>query len=599
MSTARDQLANTAKLQVPSLLPKLNGYDITAKLGWGATGAVYRARQCSLDRLVAVKMLHAGGDPGELEILRRDALAVAALDHPNVVRVIEFGIQDGQPYFSMEFVAGGSLRDRLARGPLASKEAAELLQRLAQALHAVHLKGIIHRDLKPANILLTPQGEPKVADFGLAKRLDSTQSIAPDGTVVGTAAYMSPEQAGGKGSEVGPLADVYGLGAVLYECLTGRPPFEGKDLLALLPQIRHRFPVPPRRLQQSIPRDLETICLTCLRKDAVGRYRTAADLAEDLSRFRAGKPIKGRTLSFRQRIGSLIRRHPVPTVSMALLVCAAFFGWLVYYSNDPDRPLTDIERRLEQGQSAILIGETGMPRWSQWRVGGERAHASLADDGTFAIHAWKLGLLELVRHAGRERYRIQAKVRHLVSGVGYGSVGIYCAHQVYPTSADSFDRFAHVFFDDINDTRLAHAGLPKLAKPPPPPAGNRVSLVFRLYRDGNQDSYWDREIDSQGAELFQAAGLGGGPWRTLTILVTPQKIEARWESGDLIGTLYLSDLGLKTKQAVEKMHQIRPLDPSLVPMHLAFSSVGSMGLSVYNGTASFRDVIIEPLGPID
>jgi hypothetical protein len=295
----------------------------------------------------------------------------------------------------------------------------------------------------------------------------------------------------------------------------------------------------------------------------------------------------------------VIRHRPAPIVGAAVLACTGICGWLLYCFKDPDRPAAVIEHSLVHGQSVILIGKTGMPRWSQWRVGGERAHASLADDGTFAIHAWKFGLLELVRNPGLERYRIQADVRHLVSGVGYGSVGIYFTHQLYPTPADPFHRFAHLFFDDINDVRMVQAGLPKLARPPPPPTGNRVSLVFRLYRDGNQDSYWDNEIDNQGKALFQANGLGGGPWRSLTILVTPDEIEARWGQSELVGRLLPSKLAAKTNQAIHKMRQTRPLDPSLVPVTLAFSSKGSMGLCVYNSTASFRNVLIEPLSHID
>src|SRR4051812_34589221 len=244
-------------------VPAVPGYEIAAELGRGGMGVVYRARQTALDRTVALKMILAGAHAGT-EARRRfqaEAGAAARLQHPNIVQVYEVGEASGLPYFSLEFCPGGNLADRLRGEPLPPEEAARLTETLARAVHAAHQRGIIHRDLKPANVLLAADGTPKIADFGLAKRLDAQPRQTASGALVGTPSYMSPEQAGGKGKEVGPATDTYALGAILYELLTARPPFKAPAEVDTILQVLSEEPVPPRALQPTVPRDLETICL--------------------------------------------------------------------------------------------------------------------------------------------------------------------------------------------------------------------------------------------------------------------------------------------------------------------------------------------------
>ena len=285
-------------------------------------GVVYRARQTALNRVVAIKMILAGGHAGSDQLTRfhAEAEAVAKLQHPNIVQVYDIGEQDGLPYFSLEFVDGSGLDKQLAGKPQPEKTAAALIETLARAMQFAHEHGIIHRDLKPANVLVTKSGVPKISDFGLAKQLESDSSQTRTGTIMGTPSYMAPEQGRGE-KQVGPLADVYALGSMLYETITGRPPFIAATAVATLMCLLKEEPVLPSRLQPSVSRDLETICLKCLQKDPQRRYASAAALADDLRRFQAGEPILARPVSAPERLWRWCRRNPrVATLSAAVLL---------------------------------------------------------------------------------------------------------------------------------------------------------------------------------------------------------------------------------------------------------------------------------------
>jgi serine/threonine protein kinase len=324
-------------------LPQVPGYEVFGELGRGGMGIVYKARQVALNRLVALKMILRGrlADASAVQRFHREAEAVARLTHPNIVQIYEVGNCEELPYFTLELVDGISLARHLRRGPLPADSAAVLVAVLAGAVAHAHQLGVIHRDLMPSNILLQriypqmtqmtqmkeeedgqpprrPQNQavvdssfllsssvlsvssvdhffPKIADFGLAKRIDeANQEATPSGDLVGTPSYMAPEQAAGRGQTVGPAADIYALGAILYECLTRRPPFHAATPMETVLQVVVGEVVAPRRLQPSVPRDLETICLKCLQKEPGRRYASALALAEDLRRFRAGEAITAR-----------------------------------------------------------------------------------------------------------------------------------------------------------------------------------------------------------------------------------------------------------------------------------------------------------------
>ena len=289
------------------------GYQILGELGRGGMGVVYKARQPGANRIVALKMVLNSGHAGKEAMVRFkiEAEAVAALQHPNIVQLYEVGEADGCPFFSLEFVEGESLAKKIENTPQPAQDAALLVQRLAEAMSMAHQRGIIHRDLKPANILLTKDGVPKITDFGLAKRFeDKGEGQTRTGAIMGTPSYMAPEQAQGRTKHSGPAADIYSLGAILYDMLTGRPPFRGSTLLETLQQVQSLEPVPPIRLQPSLPNDLQTICLKALQKDPVKRYRTAGELAEDLRRFQGGEPILARPTPWYERGWKWARRRP-------------------------------------------------------------------------------------------------------------------------------------------------------------------------------------------------------------------------------------------------------------------------------------------------
>ena len=319
--------------------PAPAGYEILGELGRGGMGVVYKARQAGLNRLVALKMILGGSHAGTdvLARFRSEAEAVASLQHPGIVQIYEVGEHDGLPYFSLEFVEGGSLADRLDGAPWGAHPAAALVAALARAMDYAHRRGVIHRDLKPANVLLAacesadgakPQAAiPKITDFGLAKQIDSAADRTRTGAVMGTPSYMAPEQAGGRSKEIGPASDVYALGAILYELLTGRPPFRAETPFDTILQVVNEEPVPPSRLQPKLPRDLETICLKCLEKVPARRYVSAGALADDLQRFLDSQPIQARPTSAWERLAKWARRRPAVAALTAATLAIAVVGF--------------------------------------------------------------------------------------------------------------------------------------------------------------------------------------------------------------------------------------------------------------------------------
>ena len=343
-------------------LPRIRGYEVQAVLGRGGMGIVYKAWHRRLNRAVALKMLLAGAyaGPQELERFLREAEAVAGLRHANVVQVHDVGDLDGRPYFTMEFVEGGSLAQKLAGAPQPAGQAAALVATIAEAIQVAHRSGIVHRDLTPANILLTADGTPKISDFGLARRLEDGGGLTVSGVPMGTPSYMAPEQAQGNKDAIGPGVDVYALGAILYEMLTGRPPFRAETAAETVQQVIFQDPVPPSRLNPKVPRDLETICLQCLHKEAARRYASAAALADDLQSYLHGEAITARPEGRLERLARWVRRRPALTVGLAggLLLATALVGgglWVRWEQSESERAKTRLDRVDQDRRDQQLV----------------------------------------------------------------------------------------------------------------------------------------------------------------------------------------------------------------------------------------------------
>jgi WD40 repeat protein/tRNA A-37 threonylcarbamoyl transferase component Bud32 len=326
-----DFISATSEGHAPPAAPlgldlTLPGYEILGELGRGGMGVVYKARQVRLNRPVALKMILAGLHAGAQAVARLlvEAEAVARVQHPNIVQIFHIDEHAGVPYFEMEFIGGGSLAAQLDGTPRPPRSAARLVETFAGAIAEAHRHGIVHRDLKPGNILFTAEGVPKVIDFGLAKLLNVESGLTRTDSVLGSPSYMAPEQAGGKTKDVGPLADIYALGAIFYELLTGRPPFRGASVLETLEQVKTAEPVPPSRLVPGLPRDAETIALKCLQKDPAKRYESATALAEDLRRYHGGEPIVARPVGPPERAWRWCKRNPALAVLMAAVATLLF-----------------------------------------------------------------------------------------------------------------------------------------------------------------------------------------------------------------------------------------------------------------------------------
>ncbi len=350
----------------PVALPRQFGdYELLEKIASGGMGVVYKARQNSLNRIVALKMILSGQLASDDEVRRfyREAEAAAHLDHPGVVPVFDVGCTAGQHYFSMGYVEGNSLDQVVKRGPLAPREAAKLVRKIAVAVHAAHQQGIIHRDLKPGNVLLDLDLEPRVTDFGLAKQVQGSCDLTMTGMVIGTPGYMPPEQALGNLPQIREASDVYSLGAILFALLTGQAPFRADNQVDTLIKVIHEQPIAPRQLVKNTPKDLEAICLKCLEKQPVLRYPTAEALAADIDRFLAGEPVSASN-DWLRRLRKWSLREPVLVAhlaAIAVMMLFIFFNYLV--ASDPT-----------ESRRVLLVNYTILAAWAVVATALQKVH---------------------------------------------------------------------------------------------------------------------------------------------------------------------------------------------------------------------------------
>ncbi len=440
--TAGDGAVRDGQPSLDSLRLAVPGYEIISELGRGGMGVVYLARQIGLNRPVALKMILSGEHAGtaERDRFRREAEAVATLQHSNIVQIYDVGESQGRPYLAFEYIGGGTLAGLLTGQPWPAKPAADLIESIARAMQYAHERGIVHRDLKPANVLITAESglqaadlnkgihagfrvqhsALKVTDFGLAKRVDPDTSWSDDsertapavhtrtGAVIGTPSYLAPEQAAGKNRLVGPHTDIYALGAILYELLTGRPPFRGETALDTVLQVMADDPVPPSKLRAKLPRDLETICLRCLQKDPIKRYETAGDLADDLQRFQNGEAITARPVGRWERGTKWMNRHPAATVMVATSVAtvALLLGVSLYYNVELRAAADEVEAKAHAAVDAqnIALAEKRIAnderlKAEQQKVAADKARLEAeaqkleAERGVYALQLFKAAAL--------------------------------------------------------------------------------------------------------------------------------------------------------------------------------------------------------------
>jgi len=383
-------------------------YELIRELGRGGMGVVYEARQISLNRPVALKMIRSAAlaSDDELRRFRNEAEVVAQLDHPNIVPIFEVGRYEDQQYFSMKLVAGGGLDQRLQEYVAEPRRAARLVAVTAAAIHHAHQRGILHRDLKPANIVVDADGQPHVTDFGLSKRVEGDSELTQSGAILGTPAYMAPEQASGRRSSVTTATDIYGLGAVLYALLTGRGPFGGTTVLETLDRVRERAPEPPHLLNPRVPRDLEVICLKCLAKAPARRYTTADDLAADLDRFLAGEPIRARPTPFWERAAKWARRRPAAAAFIVAVVVAAV--GLAVAGQRYDAYKQDQTRRWDEQVARVrLEALDDLDRGRMQRARGELDNARVTLTSLLTKLRPEPGLTDLGRRAQGELDEVQ------------------------------------------------------------------------------------------------------------------------------------------------------------------------------------------------
>jgi len=575
--TNADIAGSTAEPALEAPLPPFGRFELLARVAQGGMGIVYRARDTGLNRIVALKVMRSGDLAGPDEILRfqREAQAGGTVFHPNIVPIFEVGQHSGQPYFTMPFVAGGSLRNHLARLGNDPTTSVALMIKIARGVQHAHDQGILHRDLKPSNILLGDNGEPLVADFGLAKLADSSLDLTQPGQQLGTPAYMAPEQVAGQVDRISSRTDVWALGVILYEMLTGKLPFCGGTKEEVFRAVLRDEPPALRSLVRTLDRSLETIVLKCLEKEPKVCCKSAGELADDLQQWLAGKRIRPTGLF--KTLRRTCRRHPVLSRSLVLAgVTAIFLLALLPWVFRPD-PMKVTADRLASGEAVTFIGENGRPLAYRFSTGEDSGRVSLSHDNHFSVDSWKLSLVELVQNPCRSFF-FQVTMRHDQSDYN-ARVGLYLFHQQQDGARGRLDFLYQFTFNDLKDP----ADLIKMNNPKFQGKGTHATLqpLFHLDAPGDPEVYLPALTSSQHP-------LAPGKWRTLKVEVTPQKVRGFWD-GQSIGELEWERIESETTRlnpAITKLGAQSFMDPR---------KGSGLGLLVQRGAASFKNVVVQPL----
>jgi len=568
-------IPHTLESGAPPPFGDFGRYHILGKIAPGGMGVVYKVEDTVLGRSVALKVIRSGvfADADEVERFKREAKAIAQLKHPHIVKVLDFGDINGQPYFTMELADGGSLADHLPRFTADPKAAVALLLKVARGVQCIHDHSFLHRDLKPGNILLEANDEPLVSDFGLAKAVDTHVDLTRAGTAPGTPAYMAPEQARGDGKAVCAQTDVWALGVILFEVLTGRRPFSGAGADKVTTAILSTDPPRPRSLQPRLDRSIETIILKCLEKEPAKRYASAGAVADDLGCWLRGEPIRAKAPTWWQRISRRIRAHPRVSAVVLLTAVAGLAAWLLLHYGNPDRILhSEIMPKLRRGEPVTLIGPSGEPRWFSWLIPGTRVKAR--DGDFFSIHSGNISLLELLPECPLDRFRIRADIRHEVSPTGL--VGLYFCGGKRATGRGEMISFCSLTFADWGDDAMTASRKPF----------GKLMLKLVHYDVGRAGTTAQRISSFNFSYTPLHAIAKGADWRRLTLEVIGEEIAVSWgEEKKPAGIL----------RAEDRLDVAKRLAGDDADLDASFSTKGSFGLLVIRTHAAFKNVVIEPL----
>jgi eukaryotic-like serine/threonine-protein kinase len=576
------------------------GYELLQRLGSGAMGDVYLAREEASERKIAIKFLRFPSNQTAVERFLTEVRAIARIDHPNIVKVYATDFYCLIPFFTMEFIGGVTLSEWVAlNGPQSPTEAAQLTISITRAIKAAHAVNVLHRDLKPSNIIRCENGTLKVVDFGLAKRTDRDDELTLANNPLGTPSFMPPEQISRQYGEIGPPADVYGLGATLYYLLTGIPPFNGLDATEIVGHVITELPTSPRDIRSSIPRELEAIVLKCLEKDPGCRYPTAAALEDDLERFQAGLiPLAPQATPFRraQRWASRNRKQLLKAVVVVMIAVVAFFigsvSWPIAMplatSIQPD-PLEEMQQVLDSGHSIELIGGTGWPRWHRLVIGEGSLVHSETKDKTVALQTHDIAYVELIPDPRHDHYQVTADVRYLDGSPVDTCAGIYIGDdEIVSANGTSIHSIVAVGFADIYT--LSELSILNV-KPV-----HRVKLWTTTPFE-RPDQIVDRgRMTEKGNSFFTPCESASNPWRTLLFDVSPEGITSSWVNEDKrqlqVGTISAKALALDRKRVqadlVNTIHDPTPIVPPWHPRR-------PIGIWAIASVASFRNVKIIPV----
>jgi len=587
--------------------PAIPGYRIVGELGEGGGGIVYKAEQIKADRrIIAIKVLR-DASRSDRERILREARALGRIAHPNIVTIFDVGETREGPYFTMEYMAAGTLGERIKKERPKSDESARLVEAVARGVAAAHAAGILHRDLKPSNVLLTADGTPKVSDFGLAKFEDgladmsTLERVTPTGALLGTPAYMAPEQAALRNSEVNEQTDVYGVGAILYSCLTGRPPFRGDSHVAIAHSVITDDLVAPRSLNRAVHPDLDAVCLKCLEKDKRARYLTTTELADELARWLRGEPTAARPLKWSQRVGRKLRRNRRPmilTAILAVIVACAAIAIRAAINRTPEDQATRARKELAkalQGTDRVeLIGETGLPLFECYRWEGAAVPFSDSPyrDGACSFQTLTDSRLELVpAELMPSAFVLDYEARHDANNSDRNSqVGTYFNRYVWESNDEfSASTCVEVVFNDYPIPGLVKGKLQ------PPPRLSAMLVVSRVIKEsgGERDHPAPSTLERHEFQPPRA----GEPrsWRRFRIIALPESL-----SVSLVANGMSVEFGkgpILRNRFESTAHTLRTLIPNIANADSSpkWGPRGSLGLCVNKGQASFRNVSVTPI----